>query len=480
MPHALLVEDDERLIRPLTQITREHGFSSRCARTLQEARNCLSQRSTDVLLLDTRLPDGPGLTLLDDARDGTLGEVILMTDASDAADLQDLRAQVRDCLTKPLDLTRIQTHLEIISRSIRTPPATNIPATPAPVTVTEADSNGHRNGEAGHDGPEALPESQPAPAACGPMLGNSEPMRELYRMLARVAPTEATILLVGESGTGKELIAQTIHDRSKRRHQPLIPINCGAIPENLIESELFGHEKGAFTGASQARRGVFERAHGGTLMLDEITEMPAELQVRLLRVLETARIVRVGGEKEIPIDVRVIAATNQQPALALADGKLREDLMYRLSVFPINVPPLRDRADDVELLAHHFLATFNQQAGTRKRFHPATLSQLRRYAWPGNVRQLRNVIWRAHIMADDVVDLAALPATVCSNSSDQQQQVCVPVGTSLADAERELIYATLAHYNNDKRRSARTLGRSLKTLYNRLNSYKVEGWDNGE
>ncbi|MEX0887261.1 MAG: sigma-54 dependent transcriptional regulator [Phycisphaeraceae bacterium] len=471
MPHALLVEDDDRVIQPLTQITREHGFSSRCARTLEQARHYLTERSTDVLLLGTSLPDGLGLDLLDDARDGQLGEVIVMSDGNDARALDDLRAQVRDCLTKPLDLTRIQTHLEIISRDVQ-----------ANGHARERAPNGHarHNGDAAADGEAALPDSEPASAACGPMLGNSEPMRELYRMLARVAPTDATVLLVGESGTGKELIAQTVHERSTRRSRPMIPINCGAIPENLIESELFGHEKGSFTGASQARRGVFERASGGTLLLDEITEMPAELQVRLLRVLETGRIVRVGGEKEIEVDVRVIAATNQPPDEAVTDGRLREDLLYRLSVFPVHVPPLRERHDDVELLAHHFLATFNQQAGTRKRFHPGALSQLRRYAWPGNVRQLRNIIWRAHIMADDVVDMASLPAVIsAASSSDERQQVCVPLGTSLADAERELIYATLAHCQGDKRRSAKTLGVSLKTLYNRLNSYKVEGFENG-
>ena len=208
------------------------------------------------------------------------------------------------------------------------------------------------------------------------MIGSSPVMQKLYDQLNRVSPTSATVLLVGESGTGKELAAQTIHDLSRRKKRPFLPLNCGAVSPNLIESELFGHEKGSFTGADRQHKGFFERAHGGTLFLDEITEMPAELQVKLLRVLETGTFMRVGTNTPIATDVRVIAATNRNPAKAVTDGKLREDLYHRLNVFPIELPPLRERGTDIEILARHFLDKFNQEEGTKKTFSPAAIAAL--------------------------------------------------------------------------------------------------------
>lgn len=307
------------------------------------------------------------------------------------------------------------------------------------------------------------------------MLGNSEPMLRLYHMLARVAPTNATVLLVGESGTGKELAAQMIHRRSPRRHTRMIAVNCGAVPENLIESELFGHERGSFTGAARARKGVFERAHGGTLFLDEITEMPVQLQVRLLRVLETGKITRVGGEEEIEVDVRVIAATNRDPQDAVAEARLRHDLLYRLSVFPVHLPPLRQRSDDVDFLALHFLAEHNHANGSSKAFSRDALRWLREQSWPGNVRELKNIVMRAFILADDVIEPLHLPLPAASRvAADNADAITVTVGTPIADVEKRLIRATLTRYEGDKRRTAETLGISLKTLYNRLNEYQAE------
>ena len=315
-------------------------------------------------------------------------------------------------------------------------------------------------------------------AALPTMLGNSQPMRRLYHMIARVAPTHATVLLVGESGTGKELVAQTLHRRSRRRHKPLLAVNCGAIPENLIESELFGHEKGAFTGAGRARKGVFERACGGTLFLDEITEMPVPLQVRLLRVLETGCITRVGGEEEITTDVRVIAATNRDPAEAVGDHCLRQDLLYRLSVFPIHLPPLRQRGDDVELLAQHFLQEYNRTEGLQKRFSEETLAHLRSTEWPGNVRQLKNVVFRGFIMAEETIEPHHLPRPLMEGGGEVcGEALTVSLGTPIADVEKRLIQATLEHYDGDKKRTSEALGISLKTLYNRLNVYQTETED---
>jgi two-component system nitrogen regulation response regulator NtrX len=241
------------------------------------------------------------------------------------------------------------------------------------------------------------------------LLGSSAAMQEVIRLIERVGPTEASVLLTGESGSGKELAAQMIHERSARRGKPFIAINCGAIPAGLIEAELFGYEKGSFTGAVRAHAGVFERADGGTLLLDEVTEMPLDMQTRLLRVLESRKFYRVGASTEYTCDVRVIAATNRCPLTAAQAGQLREDLLYRLAVFPIDMPPLRSRGDDVELLANHFLEELNAQAETQKRLSAHARMTLRQHSWPGNVRELKNVVERMAILSGERVTIADLP-----------------------------------------------------------------------
>ena len=310
--------------------------------------------------------------------------------------------------------------------------------------------------------------SAPAPGRVGVLWGASPAMREVYRRIDKVARTAATVLVAGESGSGKELVARTIHDRSPRAGAPFVAVNCGAIPANLIEAELFGYEKGAFTGATRQHRGCFERAEGGTLFLDEITEMAPEMQVRLLRVLETGTYHRVGGEDELRARARIVAATNRDPQQAVRDGRLREDLLYRLAVFPIPLPPLREREGDAELLAERFLAGLNDEEGTRKAFTRQAIATLRAYPWPGNVRELRNAVQRAYILADDEVEL-----DFGDLSGDSADGTClrVPVGTPLAEVERRVIYATLDQCDGQKKRCAEVLGISLKTLYNRLAAY---------
>jgi DNA-binding NtrC family response regulator len=314
--------------------------------------------------------------------------------------------------------------------------------------------------------------SAPALGRFGRLYGSSTVMQDVYRMIEKVAPTEATVFITGESGCGKELVARTIHERSARAHGAFVAINCGAIPQNLIEAELFGHERGAFTGANRQHRGCFERAEGGTLFLDEITEMAPEMQVRLLRVLEMGRFMRVGGDGEIRTNVRVLTATNRDALDAVRDGRLREDLMYRLAVFPIMLPPLREREGDTELLAEHFLQNLNVEGGMSKRFSRAALTTIRAYHWPGNVRELKNAVHRAFIMAEDVVELD-LAGLACP--AVEGECLRVPVGTSLAEMERQAIFATLDHCRGNKRRAAEMLGVSLKTLYNRLTAYQAEG-----
>lgn len=308
--------------------------------------------------------------------------------------------------------------------------------------------------------------------AFGLLYGASDAMLALYEQIERVAQTDATALIIGESGTGKELIARTIHDMSARREGPFIAVNCGAIPDTLIEAELFGHEKGSFTGAAQSRAGYFEHAKGGTIFLDEVTEMAPVRQVKLLRALESGRFFRVGGNEEIVAEVRVIAATNRDPSTAVKEHGLREDLMYRLAVFPLRAPPLRERGNDRELLAEYFLAELNAQEGANKSFSKRSLETLRGYSWPGNVRELKNAVYRAFILAEDALEI---PHPHLSSRTrkpmTQGEAMNIWIGTPLAEAQRQIILATLKHCGGDKRRTAKALGVSLKTLYNRLGTY---------
>lgn len=314
---------------------------------------------------------------------------------------------------------------------------------------------------------------------CGDLYGASQPMQHLFRLIAKVAPTAANVLITGESGTGKELAAGAIHQFSKVSNKPFIALNCGAISPQLIEAELFGHEKGSFTGAVRMHKGCFERANGGTLFLDELTEMPLEMQVKLLRVLETGRFCRVGADEEIQVKVRVLAATNRDPQQAVEAGVMRSDLYYRLSVFPIAMPTLRERGEDIESLAKLFLAQLNQEEGGRKTFSRSSLRFMNEYHWPGNVRELKNMVHRAFILAEDELDLAAAVGPVKTPVPGIESDcVTFPLGSRLADAEQKLIFATLGYCGGNKTQTAEVLGVSLKTLYNRLNEYQSKMFSN--
>lgn len=309
----------------------------------------------------------------------------------------------------------------------------------------------------------------------GVIRGESLAIQQVRSVARRVAPTSATVLITGESGVGKELVARTIHEHSQRCHGPFVAINCGAIPENLIEAELFGHEKGSFTGAIRTHLGVFERASGGTLFLDEISEMPLNMQTRLLRVLQSHSFYRVGGNVEIQTDVRIISATNRDVVDAVKCRELREDLLYRLAVFPIHVPPLRERDRDACLLARSFLAELNAEAGTGKTAHPGLNEFVQGYDWPGNVRELRNCVERAFILADQELVLDdSLLISRHRGTAELTDCIALRVGTSLDDAERQLIMATLEESAGNKRRAAAILGCSIKTLYNKLQHYRLE------
>jgi DNA-binding NtrC family response regulator len=305
----------------------------------------------------------------------------------------------------------------------------------------------------------------------GPLYGSSQAMLSLYRQIERVSTTEATVFLEGESGTGKELIAQSIHFSSQRADKQFVAVNCGAIPDHLIEAALFGYEKGSFTGALRMQAGYFEHASGGTLFLDEITEMPPDLQVKILRVLECGNFYRVGGSDAVQVNVRLIAATNRSLKDAVQTGSLRQDLMYRLAVFPIRVPPLRERGNDTELLANHFLEELNREAATSKRFSKSALKQLHNHHWPGNVRELKNLVHRAFILSKDVLTLEIPTVAGKKIARVIYGIIDFTIGTTLADVQKEIILATLNHFRGNKRLTAEALGISLKTLYNRLKAY---------
>jgi two-component system, NtrC family, response regulator AtoC len=449
MPHALAVDDDPNFLSALAELIEGQGFTTNTACTLRDARAQVSHRAPDVALVDLYLPDGSGLDLLKDLESGAATEVVLMTGHSDVESaVQALRLGASDYLTKPLDIGRLKSILANVA------------------TVQPGLAPGAQPATAGES--QEIEEQ----GRLGLLLGAAEPMHQVYQMMHRVAPTDATVFLIGESGTGKDLAAQTLHHLSRRAKAPFLPLNCGAISPTLIESELFGHERGSFTGAQRRHKGYFERAHGGTLFLDEISEMPIELQVKLLRVLETGTVARIGGDQQVEVDVRVIAATNRDPLKAVSEGKLREDLLYRLQVFPVLMPPLRDRDGDVELLALYFLNQLNERQGTTKQFADEAMDRLRNHSWPGNVRELKNVVHRAFIMADEEISCRSLPREV-GGESGAVRSLHFQVGASISDVEHRLIMATLDAYAGNKRKTAEVLGVSLKTLYNRLNTYRV-------
>lgn len=312
----------------------------------------------------------------------------------------------------------------------------------------------------------------------GLLVGSSKPMRKLYRTIRRVAATEANVLIMGESGSGKELVARTLHSASARAQGPYVAINCGAISPELIDSELFGHLKGAFTGADRQHEGVFAQAKQGTLFLDEVTEMPLEHQVKLLRVLETGEYRPVGSKQAEFADVRVIAATNRDPAQAIEEDQLREDLYFRLAEFPVSVPPLRERADDIIGLAKHFLAYRNSAEHSNVRISTDALDKIARHTWPGNVRELKHTIERAYILADDMITADQLVLDpVASDDYPLGASDHIPSGMPLEDLERIAIFKALEENDGNKTDTAKQLGISVKTLYNKLEKYDQEDLD---
>ncbi|GJM22078.1 MAG: sigma-54-dependent Fis family transcriptional regulator [Planctomycetota bacterium] len=459
MLDVLIVEDDTSSREALEAWFWSHGLSCRSAANITEGRAFIEERSPDLAVLDLELPDGSGLDLLRELNVSRNTEVVMASGRGtlDAA-IEALRLGARDFLTKPVDLPR----LESILRSV-------VQAAELRAEVASLRTQLKTFGR------------------FGDLLGSSAAMREVYDMLERVAPTSETVLITGATGTGKEVTAATIHKLSPRAKQPFVAVNCGAVAANLMESEFFGHERGSFTGAQKRHKGVFERAHGGTLFLDEVTEMPAELQVKLLRVIESRRVTRLGGTEEIEVDVRLLAATNRIPEAAVDDGNLRQDLLYRLNIFPVNLPDLADRDDDVLMLARAFLEALNEEHETGKSFSASAERALRAHDWPGNVRELLHTVRRAHLLADAHIEASHLPFEQSEEQSTTAPDDATPgssaapagalqmhPGMSIAEAEKRLIQATLDEFDGNKKRSAESLGISLKTLYARLKVYAAQ------
>lgn len=430
MPATLLIVDDDRdFTASASDFARMRGFEPYVAHSLEQSRQFGHLPPLDLLLLDLELPDGNGLELLDDPAMPEHDHAVIVTgQPSVESAIRAVSRPVYDYLLKPLCPDQFGA---LLAQS------------------AAAHVRAH------------------APTQPFGMIGQCEPMQRVYRDIERVAASEASVLICGDSGTGKELVAHAIHERSGRRG-PFVAVNAGAIAPELLASHLFGHERGSFTGAHQRHPGHFEQAHGGTLFLDEITEMPLSLQVYLLRVLESGSVMRVGGTDAVNVDVRIIAASNRDPHAAIAAGLLRGDLYYRLADYPIGLPPLRERGNDVLVLAQHFLDLLNARHGTCKRLAEGSDRALLRHAWPGNVRELRSAIQRAYLGSDGA-SVRVWPAQRRITLADTGAEgVVFNVGTSYAEVEREMLTRTLEHFGNDRTRTAQALGVSVRTIHNQL------------
>jgi DNA-binding NtrC family response regulator len=443
MAEKILVADDERhIVEGLQMLLADDGYEVDTATDGKKAWEMVKEGGYGVVLADLRMPELDGLELFKKMREaGVSAEIIIITgSASVDTAVQAMRQGAYDYLEKPLNVERLKALLPKALEAHRVKQANKV--------LEEKLNNLTRFGD---------------------LIGQSEEMRDIYGMVEAAAPSAASIFIVGESGTGKELVARAIHDKSGRHKGPFIAINCAAFPREILENELFGHEKGAFTGAINEKAGCFELADGGTLFLDEIAEMEPDIQVKLLRALEQRSFRRLGGKKEIHVDIRVVSATNKHIQKALENGELREDLYHRLAVIPLQLPPLRERRGDVRVLVEHFLRRFAEENQKPiKSFAPEALEFINTYRWPGNVRELKNAIERAVILArTNQVTLGDLRAHELIQSDDRE--IRMPVGTSIEQAERTLVLKTFSFVDGDHQRAATMLGIEADELRERLN-----------
>jgi DNA-binding NtrC family response regulator len=447
---VLIVEDEENERTGLAELVSAWGYRVETAIDGADGLEKVSQWAPSIVISDLKMPRLGGLELLEriGADGNTMAVIVVTAQGTIDTAVQAMRMGAYDYITKPIDTDRLRTILQNASELLG--------------TRVELEVTRRKLRDAG---------------SLGSLVGPSKKMQEIFRLIEMVAPSTASVLITGASGTGKELVARTIHDLSPRRNKPFVPINCAAIPETLIESEIFGHEKGAFTGALERRTGCFELAEGGTLLLDEIGEMPVATQAKLLRVLEDRKLRRLGSKSETTVDVRVLAATNKVPEDAVARGELRNDLYYRLNVFNIHMPPLREHKEDVPELLQNLLTEVNTKHGRKvAAVSEAVLNLFRNYAWPGNVREMRNTLERAVIVCDGaVIETKHLPPgfghIAARPPVNDPDSIHLGIGTTVQEAERQLILKTLESTNNNKTRAAEILEISLKTLHNKLKEY---------
>jgi DNA-binding NtrC family response regulator len=446
---TILVVDDEAAVREVLKVRlSDWGYRVELAADGAAARQVVAQTQPDLVISDVVLPDASGLELLDLLRGPAPGRPVILITAFGSIDtaVEAMKRGALDFLTKPLDYNKLRSLL------------------------TEAERRISRHAETAR-----LERRLERGAGVGGLVGASPVMREVQKLIRVVAGSDAAVILTGESGTGKEVAARAIHALSRRAGEALIAINTAALPEGLVESELFGHQAGAFTGATATRPGCFELADRGTLFLDEIGEMPVELQPRFLRVIEDGMVRRLGSRREVAVDVRVLAATNRDPEDAVRHGQLREDLFYRLNVFTVELPPLRDRLDDLPLLAQFFIANFNQKHRVDVEGVSAeALDLMMLYHWPGNVRELRNVVERGMILArEGWLESVHLPPFLRDGSMARGSRIVLPAEVTAQEAERILITETLEQCGNNKSLAARRLGLDVKTIRNKLRGYDL-------
>ena len=446
---VLIVDDEAGSRQGLSELVRGWGYETDTAADGVEGLARAESFRPQVVIADLVMPRMDGLGLLSGlvSELDRLAVVMLTAKGSIGTAVEAMKIGAFDYLTKPVDTQQLR---QVLERAVE------------------------RN--AAYEEVERYKRNLETSGRFGSMVGTSDTMKELYELMSQVAPSAASVFIVGESGTGKEMVARTLHELSARKENEFVALNCAAIPETLLESEIFGHEKGAFTGAEGRRRGLFEQAHGGTLFLDEVAEMAPATQVKLLRVLEERSFRRLGGAEEIRVDVRILAATNRDPREALDAGDLREDLYYRVNVFTLELPALRNRIEDVPMLVDAFVHDFNARTGKAlKGIDDEAVEGLKAYHWPGNVRELRNVIERAVIIAkSDVLRREDLPPSVLEPKKEPAPKggVELPVGTTVEQAEKNLILKTLESTGQNKTRAAEILGISLKTLHNKLKKYR--------
>ncbi len=444
----LVAEDDLGTRRGWVELITSWGYAVDAAEDGVQALEFIERFEPDILMLDLKLPRKDGLEVLAHLHERNLPlTTIVVSGEGEIRDaVKSMKLGAYEYIQKPVDLPHLKLLLRSVSDTIDVAPESRGPR-----------QNTSQDGE------------------LGDLVGHSAAMRKVLDAIEQVAPSAAPAIITGESGCGKEVVARTIHKLSPRRTGPYVAVNCAALPESLMESELFGHERGAFTGAERRREGCFELARGGTLLLDEITEMKVELQAKLLRVLEDQKLRRLGGAAEVPLDVRVLASSNRDVATAIREGRFREDLFFRLSVFSIEVPPLRRRSDDLPVLIDCFLSRFARADGRCiTGIEPDCFEALAAYPWPGNVRELRNVVQRATVVTSGpLIKVDDLPPEILRRPREAGADLELRLGASLAEAERELILRTLDSVQGNKARAAEILGISLKTLYNRLGKYRA-------